>query len=191
LRLAARLGGRESPWERVPMRVPVRAFGLGSRQPFTEYFQGESCVQVRSIDEIVAFLQTCEYVTDLEQFHELDFWQHPGAFEKLRRGDCEDFALWAWRKLAELGIDAEFCVGRVLCDDQPEIDRQHAWVIYRVNGTAFLFEPAARMPSRMIRPLADAMAEYVPYFAVNDRFDTSAFVGCVSDSHGRVMSCES
>jgi hypothetical protein len=35
----------------------------------------------------------------------------------------------------------------------------------------------------MIRPLADAMAEYVPYFAVNDRFETSAFVGCVSDSH--------
>jgi hypothetical protein len=35
----------------------------------------------------------------------------------------------------------------------------------------------------MIRPLADAMAEYVPHFAVNHRFDTSAFVGCAWDSH--------
>jgi hypothetical protein len=165
------------------MRVPARAFGPGSRQPFTEYFEGESCVHVRSIDDIVAFLQTCEYVSDIELFHEPDYWQHPGAFEKLRRGDCEDFALWAWRKLAELGIDAEFCVGRVICDDQPQIDRQHAWVVYRVNGKEFLFEPAARRLSSMIRPLADAMAGYVPYFAVNHRFETSAFVGWASDSH--------
>jgi hypothetical protein len=35
----------------------------------------------------------------------------------------------------------------------------------------------------MIRPLAEAMDEYVPHFAVNHRFDTNAFVGCASDSH--------
>ena len=163
------------------MPVPPGAFGPGSHQPFAEYFEGESCVRVESIDDIVAWLQTCEYVTDLALFHERDLWQHPGAFERLRRGDCEDFALWTWRKLAELGIDAEFCVGRVICHDRPEIDRQHAWVVYRVNETAFLFEPAARTPSRMIRPLADAMGEYVPHFAVNHRFDTNAFVGCAFD----------
>jgi transglutaminase-like cysteine proteinase BTLCP len=182
MRLAARLVGRESAWERVAMRIPESAFGPGSHQPFAEYFKGQSSVRVGSIDDIVAWLQTCEYVTDQELFHERDVWQHPGIFETLRRGDCEDFALWTWRKLAELGIDAEFCVGRVICDDRPEIDRQHAWVVYRVNGTAFLFEAAARTPSRMIRPLADAMGEYVPYFAVNHRFETNAFVGCASDS---------
>jgi hypothetical protein len=183
LRLAARLARRESAWERVTMRVPASVFGPGSQQPFAEYFEGESGVRVQSIDDIVAWLQTCEYVTDLELFQKGDVWQHPGTFERLRRGDCEDFALWAWRKLAEVGIDAEFCVGRVICDDRPEIDRQHAWVVYRVDGTAFLFEPAARTPSRMIRPLVDAMGEYVPHFAVNHRFDTNAFVGCASDSH--------
>jgi hypothetical protein len=164
------------------MRVPPGAFGPGSRQPFSEYFEGPSGVRVGSIDDIVAWLQTCEYVSDLEQFHERDVWQHPGAFEQLRRGDCEDFALWAWRKLAELGIDAELCVGRVICAERPELDRQHAWVVYRVSGTAFLFEPAAQTPSRMIRPLVEAMPEYVPHFAVNHRFDTNAFVGCASDS---------
>src|SRR5262245_12320592 len=182
IRLAARLAGRESAWERVTMRVPASAFGPGSERPFAEYFKGESRVRVASIDDIVTWLQTCEYVTDLELFQKRDFWQHPEIFETLRRGDCEDFALWAWRKLAEVGIDAEFCVGRVISDDQPEVDRQHAWVVYHIDGRAFLFEPAERTPTRMIRPLAEAMEAYVPHFAVNHRFETNAFVGCASDS---------
>lgn len=162
------------------MRVPERAFGPGSHQSFAAYFEGESAVRVDSIDDIVAWLQTCEYVSDLELFQERDVWQHPATFERLKRGDCEDFALWAWRKLAEIGVEAEFCVGRVICDTRTEIGRQHAWVVYRVNETAFLFEPAAQTPSRMIRPLEDAMNEYVPHFAVNHRFDTTAFVGCAA-----------
>src|SRR5262249_24327037 len=135
---------------------------------------GESDVRVDSLDDIVAWLQTCEYVSDLEQFHKRDVWQHPGNFEKKRQGDCEDFALWAWRKLAAVGIDAEFFVGRVACTETRTV-RQHAWVVYRVDGTALLFEPAARIRSKMIRPLADAIDDYVPHFSVNHRFETSAF----------------
>ena len=164
------------------MRVPKTAFGPGSRQEFALYFEGESSVRVESIDDIVAWLLGCEYVSDTDLFDRRDFWQHPTVFEQLRRGDCEDFALWAWRKLAEIGVEAELYVGRVLCDDRPRDDRQHAWVVYRVNRTDFLFEPAARTRHRMIRRLADAQDEYVPHFSVNGRFDTSAFVGCVLDS---------
>jgi hypothetical protein len=183
MNLAASLVGRESPWERVEMRVPPSAFGAGSEKPFATYFEGESSVRVASIDDIVAWLQTCEYVSDLELFHKRDVWQHPGVFESRRRGDCEDFALWAWRKLAEIGIDAELCVGRVLSSGtRASVDRQHAWVVYQIEGTSFLFEPAASNRARMIRPLADVMDEYVPHFAVNHRFDTNAFAGCASDS---------
>jgi hypothetical protein len=182
LRLLAWLAGRDSVWERLTIRVPPSVFGPGSRRAFAAYFEGASGVPVRSIDDIVAWLQTCEYVTDLELFHQRDVWQHPGSFEDLRRGDCEDFALWAWRKLAEIGIDAEFFVGRVICDDRTGIDRQHAWVVYHIDGTAFLFEPAAASPTGMIRPLVEAMDAYVPHFAVNHRFETQAFAGCVSDS---------
>jgi hypothetical protein len=182
-RTIARLLGRESAWDAIKMRVPPGAFGPGSRRPFADYFTGDSAVHVHSLDEIVEWLQSCEYVTDSELFHDRDVWQHPSAFEQCRRGDCEDFALWAWRKLAEIGVDAEFCVGRVIGDDRPEIDRQHAWVIYRLDDTEFVFEPAARIRSRMIRPLADAVDEYVPHFAVNHRFDTHAFAGCALDSH--------
>src|SRR5438552_630131 len=163
----------ESPWDRVAMRVPTTAFGAGSRQQFAHYFEGESSVPVRSIDDIVDWLLCCAYTTDMDLFHEADRWQHPSAFEQLRRGDCEDFALWAWRKLSEIGIDAEFYVGRVCCGDEREADRQHAWVVYRVDDREYLFEPAARSRTRMIRPLADVVDEYVPHFAVNRRLDTS------------------
>ena len=60
--------------------------------------------------------------------------------------------------MAEIGIDAEFYAGLVTCEDRSQVDRQHAWVIDQVDGTDFLFEPAARTKSAMIRPLEDAMA---------------------------------
>ena len=165
------------------MRVSTTAFGPGSRRDFSDSFEGQSQVPVASIDDIVEWLTGCEYVTDLALFQEQDVWQHPAAFERLRRGDCEDFALWAWRKLAEVGVEAEFYVGRVILTDEPDLDRQHAWVVYRAKGTDFLFEPAARNPQRIIRPLSDARDEYVPHFAVNHHLVTSAFVGCVLDSY--------
>lgn len=181
-RWTGRLGAAESPWERVAMPVPVGVFGPGSRRQFADYLEGESRVRVESIDDIVTWLQSCEYMSDADQFHERDVWQHPGAFEQVRRGDCEDFALWTWRKLGEIGIEAEFYVGRYRCGGEPAPDRQHAWVVYRVEGDDFLFEPAAASRERMIRPLADAMHEYVPHFAVNCHFGTIAFVGCILDS---------
>ena len=186
VRLAGHLTETESAWDRVTISVPVKAFGPGSEQPFAEYFQGESAVAVESLDDIVAWLGTCEYAADLELFQKTDHWQHPGIFEQCRRGDCEDFALWAWRKLAEIGIDAEFYVGCVIDEDRLKVERQHAWVIYHVDGSAFLLEPAARTPAAMIRPLDDAMGEYVPHFAVNHRFETSAFAGCATHSQTRI-----
>jgi hypothetical protein len=164
------------------MDVPAEAFGPGSRWQFAHYFEGESSVHVASIDDIVGWLGTCEYVSDADQFNERDVWQQPCAFERVRRGDCEDFALWAWRKLAEMGIDAEFYVGCVICGDGPGSARQHAWVVYRVDGKEFLFEPAARDRQRMIQPLPDVIDEYVPHFAVDRHFTSSAFVGCLLDA---------
>ena len=177
--VAHELGLPESPWDRVPMDIPATAFGPGSHTPFARYFDGESRVHVTSIDDIVAWLGTCEYVSDSEQFHEPDVWQQPCAFERRQQGDCEDFALWAWRKLAEIGVEAEFYVGRVLCGDAPVSDRQHAWVVYRADREDVLFEPAARDKQRMIQPLSAVKDAYVPHFAVNRRFVTSAFVGCI------------
>jgi hypothetical protein len=130
----SKVSGAESPWERVPMDVPVTAFGPGSAAPFARYFEDESRVQVASVDDIVAWLARCEYMSDADQFHERDVWQQPSSFERRQRGDCEDFALWAWRKLAEIGVDAEFFVGRVTGGGDPAVQRQHAWIVFRVDG---------------------------------------------------------
>jgi len=178
VRVMAAFRASDSSWDRIAMPVPATAFGPGSRRPFADYFEGESRVHVRTVDDIVEWLQGCEYVSDPELFHERDYWQHPGAFEQIRHGDCEDFALWTWRKLDEIGIDAEFYVGRVFCGDGERPHRHHAWVVYRVDETEFLFEPAARDRQQMIRPLADVKSVYIPHFAVNRHLVTCAFVGC-------------
>jgi hypothetical protein len=96
----------DDAWERFDFDAPLHVFGNGSRHDFAWYFQGDSSVHVSSIDDVQDWLLGCEYVSDPELFNEPDFWQHPRTFEQLRRGDCEDHALWAWRKLVELGHDA-------------------------------------------------------------------------------------
>jgi Bacterial transglutaminase-like cysteine proteinase BTLCP len=184
-RVTRRFWPLDAPWQRVAFRVPVAAFGPGSRRHFGHYFEGESRVRIQSIDEIVEWLLNCQYVTDRTLFNEIDLWQHPSSFEALRRGDCEDFALWTWRKLAELGIDAEFFVGRVMNVEEPDVDRQHAWVVFCVDDAEFLFEPAARSRELMIRELTEAMPEYVPHFAVDGRLRTFAFGGFIADSDRR------
>src|SRR4029453_2399992 len=89
---------------------------------------------------------------------------------------------WAWRKLREIGVDAEFVVGRVVCGREEESERRHAWVVYRVNGTAFLFEPAARSRERMIQLLGEEMRGYMPHFPFNHQLTTCAFMGCLLDA---------
>ena len=163
----SRISAAESPWQRVPMEVPVTAFGPGSATPFAQYFEDESRVEVGSIDDIV------------DQFHERDVWQQPSSFERRQRGDCEDFALWAWRKLSEIGVDAEFFVGRVTGGADPAVQRQHAWIVFRVDGDEVLFEPAARDRERMLQPLSVVKDAYVPHFSVDRHFVTCAFVGCL------------
>lgn len=184
VRFAGRLGPPASPWDRIGVSVPALAFGPGSSRPFSYYLEGASDVSLRSIDDIIQWLLACEYSRDADLFHERDVWQHPIEFERRRRGDCEDFALWAWRKLIDLRVEAEFYVGRVRTDDAGVL-RQHAWVVYRIDETEFLFEPAARTRPRMIRDLAEARHEYVPHFAVDHRAITSAFGGYLLDARAR------
>jgi hypothetical protein len=113
-RLILRVLPHEDPWTRLQYRVPVHRYGLGAKHDFAWYFEGDSGVSAENIGDVCDWLLSCEYVRDPELFHEADFWQHPRTFEQLRRGDCEDHALWAWRKLVELGYDADLVSGRQL-----------------------------------------------------------------------------
>jgi len=167
----------ESPWERFVSPVPMGVYGLGARHDFRWYFEGESTVGVRSLEEMTEWLLGCEYASDPDLFQEADYWQHPCSFEQLRRGDCEDFSLWVWRKLIRLGYDAEFVAGRCVHPGCSRTGLGHTWVIFRHNRTTYLFDPTIRDRDQMIRPLAEVHYEYVPEVSIDRRFTRYAYAG--------------
>jgi hypothetical protein len=79
------------------------------------------------------FLVGCKYVSDQEQFGERDYWQPPEQFEENKKGDCEDFALWAWRQLLHLNYPARFALGSA-----GRYGEGHAWVTFQKDGKAYL-----------------------------------------------------
>ena len=163
-------------WEEIKLHIPYYVFGRGSIRRFSWYFEGESHVPAGSVDAICEWLQACEYVRDPDLFHETDYWQHPKTFEQLRRGDCEDHALWAWRKLVELKLDAHLFVGNWRQHEATE-PGGHVWVVF-TNGTGqYLMETVAKSAEGMVRPLGDVRDEYSPHFSVDPWYQTRGYVG--------------
>jgi hypothetical protein len=163
-------------WEQWSQRIPPWAYSRGgSLHEFSWYFQAESAVRVTSIEDICAWLLACEFVSDQELFGQKDFWQHPCEFEKLRKGDCDDHALWAWRKLSELGYITELVVGRRL-EASGEWDG-HAWVQCSPTGEQMVLEAAEKDPARMLRPLTEVKRVLRPHFAVRSDLHQTAFEG--------------
>lgn len=163
-------------WEELPVHPPFWRFGAGSRHRFSWYFEGKSSVTVTSIDEMLTWLGSCRYVGDKELFQEDDFWQHPRTFERLKEGDCEDFALWAWRKLTELGIPARLFIGKLVEGGQGST-HTHAWVVFTTAEGEFLLEPAAGSPDAAVRPIAEVRDRYRPHVSVDAAYRTHAYTG--------------
>jgi hypothetical protein len=86
--------------------------------------------------ELRRFLSACKYVSDKEQFGEDDYWQPPDDFERSKKGDCEDFALWTWRQLMHMNYPARFVMGTA-----GRYGEGHAWVTFERDGKWFLLEP--------------------------------------------------
>jgi hypothetical protein len=175
VRWLIRIVGVGDPWERFPRRIPVRFFGAGSKRDFRWYFEGQSDVNARNLNEICEWLLECEYVSDPELFHEPDFWQHPRTFERLRKGDCEDHALWAWRKLVEAGVEAELVTGN--WSQAPGERGGHVWVRFREADTDFVLETVANSRDQMVRPLQEVKDEYEPHAGVDHDLKSFAYFG--------------
>lgn len=150
-------------------------FGAGLRYDFAHFLEGDSTVTVASIAEIEQWLLGCSYESDEVLFHEADFWQHPATFERLRAGDCEDFALWAWRKLLGIGVDADLVVG--YCVRDGKLAGRHAWIVYRQDNTQVLFEPVARSVEQMVKPLSEVRNNYIPEAGVDRHAHSFAYSG--------------
>lgn len=168
-------------WEEVKVQALPWRFGRGSRKHFSWYFEGESGVSVGSVDEVVQWLAGCEYASDKDLFQEADFWQHPRTFERLRRGDCEDFALWGWRKLNELGLPARFFVGRMTVGGTGST-RGHAWVVFEGPEGRWLLETPPSSVENAVRPLDEVRLEYRPHFSVDANYRTTSYIGWLTSA---------
>ncbi|MFN8580577.1 MAG: hypothetical protein U0163_06295 [Gemmatimonadaceae bacterium] len=187
--LAARTTGRPSaaeaqrdPWRRLPLEPPLSAFGPGA-DSFRQYLTGTSRVPVEWPEDIAGFLRGCQYVSDPDLHGEVDAWLHPLTLELVRAGDCEDFALWAWRKFIELDFAAHFVVGmRRRADGQMA---RHAWVVYPQGPDDMLFDAVESSVDRIMRPLDDARDEYLPQVGVTPVAMRYAYAGLFASRWGR------
>src|SRR6266496_2216488 len=76
--------------------------------PMGRYVSQPLTVECKTIEDVRQYLRGCEYVSDKVQFEKDEYWQPPEEFEQRKKGDCDDFALWTWRQLLEMGYDARF-----------------------------------------------------------------------------------
>jgi len=104
--------------------------------PMGRYVSRPLTVRCRTIKDVRHFLIGCKYVSDRELFDKEDYWQPPEEFESMKKGDCEDFALWTWRQLLDMGYEARF-----ICGSAGRYGDGHAWVEYFQDGRCFLLEP--------------------------------------------------
>jgi len=169
-------------WSYTRHPVPPRAFGSGAPKSFRWCFESETQVAARSVNEICEWLCGCRYAFDDDTFVTPDFWQHPRTFEMIRRGDCEDHALWAWRKLREIGFPAWLVVGGTAW--YPErAPHRHVWVQFtRGEGEEVVLEATCKQASAMIRPVDAVRDVYRPHFAVeHGTFHTRVYGGFLED----------
>jgi hypothetical protein len=106
------------------------------------------------------FLAGCKYVSDQEQFGERDYWQPPEQFEEGKKGDCEDFALWAWRQLLHLNYPARFTLGSA-----GRYGEGHAWVTFQWDGKAYLLESLSSPVGLKLPRLS--ILRYKPKFSIS------------------------
>ena len=178
LRRATRDLTDDDVWSKTKEPLPKESFGPGNLHDWPWYLEGRSTVEVKSAKEIVDWLRGCKYVGDSILFHEKDFWQHPITFENMRKGDCEDHALWAWRKLKELGIPAELVFGRS-GPASASGNHAHAWIHLDLGGQRCLMETVADSRHPMTFPLDEIRRNYCPAFSVDTDLNTYRYGGCI------------
>jgi hypothetical protein len=167
----------EDAWEKSEQYISSKQFGSGCVREWPWFFEGQSSVQVKSVEDICRWLSECRYAHDKAVFNEKDFWQHPVTFETTRTGDCEDHALWGWRKLVELGYAAEFVRGCYF--DGRDLHRTaHAAVIFTQNGRRYFMDAVAKEGrTRMVMPISAARTLFCPECSVDSFFKTHRYAG--------------
>lgn len=91
-----------------------------------------------------------------------DVWQNSQQAYYYTRGDCEDHALILADWLIEMGLDARVVLGNYK-------EEGHAWVVFILNGKAYLLEATSKRKVRSMRgiPAAALKVDYHPQFQFN------------------------
>ena len=153
--------------------------GLHPTFPMGRFVNQPLSIQCKTMSDVRSFLLDCQYVSDQELFDKRDYWQPPDEFERRRQGDCEDFALWTWRQLLNMGYDARFVGGSA-----GRYGSGHAWVEYFQEGKCFLLEPLASRVGYTFPRLSTL--RYEPRFSVSwDGKTLKYFSHKKPDSHVR------
>jgi hypothetical protein len=121
---------------RKVLRPFDRRRGLHPTFPMGRYVSQPLTVKCANLADVRRFLSACKGVSDRDQFGREDYWQPPEQFEETKKGDCEDFALWTWRQLIDLGYDARVVFGR-----QGRYGIGYAWVEFFTKDKCYLVEP--------------------------------------------------
>lgn len=90
-----------------------------------------------------------------------DDWQEPSVTEKLKRGDCEDMAVWVYRELKKNGYEnVRIMVGKFEVKDR----NHHTWAVCAApDGDDWIVDPAL---ARKIWKRSDLLPEvYVPAYS--------------------------
>ncbi len=171
LRLLFRYLPPLDPWAKVEQAVDWPRLIAAAPRDFQPYFNGQILAEANSLEGVCDWLFRCEYRSDRLVGDGRDNWAHPLDFERERKGDCEDFALWAWRRLTEIGYAAEFVVG--LLDRKPEqLTANHAWVHVYDRGELRVFETTATRREAMLLTPEAAGARYLPTASIDSTFRT-------------------
>jgi hypothetical protein len=160
-------------WAHRPIKIWFRDDLRGLAKIYHECLRSASSISVTNIEEIQSWLLGCRYVRMPYKEFGHDAWSI-ARFEQYREGDCKAHALWAWRKLIDLGYDARLVEG--VLEPIGDVGRNelwginnanHLWVLFEHDGVEYILEAAAKKPNTLIRPLRDVSKTYTPYRAVD------------------------
>jgi hypothetical protein len=127
--------------------------------PFGRYVSRPLAVHCSTLPELRNFLRGCRQATDKETFGTDDYWLPPDKFEKVKQGDCDDFALWIWRQLMQMGYKARFVAGHL-----GRYKEGHAWVTFEMDGRSFIAD-GTRWPLGLHLPAIHNL-KYHPIYSV-------------------------
>ena len=125
-------------YDALGRKAPRVSFLRGVRPtlPMGRYVSQPLAVQCETIQDICKFLRGCRAQSDQDLFNKREYFQPPEEFERLKKGDCDDFALWTWRQFIALGYDARVVFGKA-----GRFGQGHAWVEFFQDNKCYLVEP--------------------------------------------------